>query len=131
LKEVLTAIRESKIILYTIGLLTPDPAGMYGYGDAGKKVLKQLAEVTGGASFFPKNVGDAEEVCRRIARDLRNQYTIGYRPSNDKLDGSWRKVLVQVSPPKTMPKVKVRTKQGYYAPVAKEARDTSDKQRLK
>ena len=131
LKEVLAAIRESKIILYTIGLLTPDPTGMYGYGDVGKKVLKQLAEVTGGASFFPKNIGDAEEVCRRIARDLRNQYTIGYRPSNDKLDGSWRKVLVQVNPPKTTPKVKVRTKQGYYAPVAQESREITQKQRSK
>ena len=129
LKEVLNAIKESKIILYTIGLLSPDPTGMY--TDAGKKVLKQLAEVTGGASFFPKNISDAEDVCRRIARDLRNQYTIGYRPSNDKLDGAWRKVLVQVSPPKSIAKVKVRTKQGYYAPVAKESAEITQKQRLK
>jgi Ca-activated chloride channel family protein len=116
LKEVLAAIRESKIILYTVGLISSYPTTMF--GDVGKKPLKQLAEVTGGASYFPKNVGDVEEVCKRIARDLRNQYTIGYRPSNETLDGSWRKVVVQVNPPKTTPKVRVRTKQGYYAPAA-------------
>jgi Ca-activated chloride channel homolog len=124
LKEVLAALRESKIILYTIGLLSSDFTYMYG-GGGGKKPLKQLAEVTGGASYFPKNVSDVEEVCKRIARDLRNQYTIGYKPSNEKLDGSWRKVLVQVNPPKTTSKVIVRTKQGYYAPVAREAREAS------
>jgi hypothetical protein len=59
----------------------------------------------------------------RIARDLRNQYTIGYKPSNDKLDGSWRKTVVKVNLPKSAPKVQVRTKQGYYAPVALEARE--------
>jgi Ca-activated chloride channel homolog len=123
LKEVLAAIRESKIILYTVGLITSYSTSMF--GEVGKKPLKQLAEVTGGASYFPKNVSDVEEVCKRIARDLRNQYTIGYRPSNETLDGSWRKVVVQVNPPKTTPKVRVRTKQGYYAPAAHERRDGS------
>jgi VWFA-related protein len=92
------------------------------FAERGKKALKQLSEATGGASYFPKDISEVEEICIKIARDLRNQYTIGYRPSNGKLDGSWRKVQVQVKPPKTMSKVKVRVKQGYYAPLAKEAR---------
>ncbi|SRR5213593_2868943 len=127
LHEVLEVIRESKIILYSVGLLGTD-AGLLNAGvfaATGKKALKQLAEVTGGAAFFPKSVNDAEAVCKRIARDLRNQYTIGYRPSNNKLDGSWRRTVVQVNLPKTAPKVQVRTKRGYYAPVAPQARGTS------
>jgi VWFA-related protein len=131
LKEVLEAIRESKIIVYSIGLLGPD-SGSYNNNyllpDNGKKALKQLAEATGGAAFFPKNPREAVQVCQRIARDLRNQYTIGYRPSNPKLDGSWRKTVVKVNPPKTNPKVKVRTRQGYYAPVAGTARAASPPQ---
>jgi Ca-activated chloride channel homolog len=119
LKEVLSAIQESKIILYTIGLLSPNPA--FYMPDGGKKALKKLAEATGGASFFPKNVNQVEEICKRIARDLREQYTIGYRPSNDKVDGSWRKVQVRVNPPKTASSVKVRSKQGYYAPSSRDA----------
>ena len=75
-----------------------------------------VAQVTGARAFFPKSMNDVNEICRRIARDLRNQYTIGYRPSNDKLDGSWRKVTVQVNPPRGTPKFEVHTKQGYYAP---------------
>ena len=92
-----------------------------GIAHDGKKALKQLAEVTGGAAFFPRSTEEVEIVCERIARDLRNQYTIGYGPSNQKLDGSWRKTVVQVNLPKTSPKVRVHTKQGYYAPVTREA----------
>jgi Ca-activated chloride channel family protein len=117
LKEVLESIRESKIMIYSIGLLGPD-SGDYSmmFDDTGKRALKQLAEVTGGAAYFPKGTREVEQVCTRIARDLRNQYTIGYRPTNEKLDGSWRKTIVRVTPPKSAPKVQVRTKQGYYAP---------------
>src|SRR5215831_4565937 len=124
LKQVLIAIQESKMIVYTVGLLSQDSEM---FGDEGKKALKQIAEAGGGASFFPKNTGDVEEVCRRIARDLRNQYTVGYKPLNDKLDGSFRKVIVKVTPPKTMPKVTVHTKKGYYAPVSHEAQLASER----
>jgi VWFA-related protein len=123
LKEVLETIRESKIILYSVGLLSADTGGPNtGFAGHGRKALKQLAEVTGGAAFFPRSTEEVEKVCEKIARDLRNQYTIGYGPSNQRLDGSWRKTIVQVNPPKTSPKVQVRTKQGYYAPVAECAR---------
>jgi Ca-activated chloride channel family protein len=125
LKQVLTAIQESKIIVYTVGLLSQDTDNVF--GDEGKKALKQLAEAGGGASFFPKNAAEVEEVCRRIARDLRNQYTIGYKPTNEKLDGSFRKVIVKVNPPKTVPKVTVHTKKGYYAPVTHETQVASER----
>jgi len=115
LKQVLNTMRESNVILYAVGLLKPfSPPSIYGV--SGKDALKKLAEATGGASFFPQNVSEVEEICRRIARDLRNQYTIGYRPSNEKLDGSWRKIQVRLNAPKSMSKLKVRTRQGYYAP---------------
>jgi Ca-activated chloride channel family protein len=127
LEEVLETIRESKIILYSIGLLGADAGFMMnnGFAGSGRRALKQLAEVTGGAAFFPRSAREVEKVCETIARDLRNQYIIGYRPSNEKMDGSWRKTVVQVSLPKTSPKVRVHTKQGYYAPVAREGREKS------
>jgi Ca-activated chloride channel family protein len=119
LRQVLKAVGESKIIVYTVGLLSSDSFPYGVNGTTPKKSLQQLAEVTGGAFFFPKSVNQVEEICTRIARDLRNQYTIGYRPSNPNLDGSWRKIVVRLDPPKNTPSVKVRTKQGYYAPVIK------------
>ena len=123
LKEVVTALQESKIIVYTVGLLRSDSDSIF--ADEAKKALKQMAEAGGGASFFPKNSNDVEEVCRRIARELRHQYTIGYRPSNEKLDGAWRKVIVRVNPPKTITKISVHTKKGFYAPVAYETQVAS------
>src|SRR5262245_14038503 len=70
LKQVLKAVGESKVSLYAIGLLSPAYANYGRYGETGKSVLKQLADVTGGASFFPNNINDVEEICKRIARDL-------------------------------------------------------------
>lgn len=121
LNQVLEAIGESKVIVYSIGLLGSDSGQREydGLADEGKPALKRLAQATGGTAFFPVGIHQVEEVCKRIARDLRNQYTIGYRPSNEKLDGSWRRTIVRVNPPKSAPSVKVRTKQGYYAPMQK------------
>ena len=127
LKEVLETIRASKIIVYSIGLLSSDLgySNSYAFAGDGKKALKQLAEIPGGAAFFPKGRHEVEQVCKRIARDLRNQYTIGYKPRNDNLDGSWRKTVVKVNPPQTIRKVTIRTKQGYYAPVARDSQRAS------
>jgi Ca-activated chloride channel homolog len=125
LEEVLEELKESKIIVYTVGLMSPDIRMMdtWVFKGRAKKALEKFATVTGGRAFFPKSMIDVDEICRNIARDIRNQYTVGYRPSNDKLDGSWRKVTVQVNPPKGTAKVRVHTKQGYYAPsTAKRAR---------
>jgi len=119
LQDALKAVSESKITLYTIGLLTSYSSTYGSYNDSAKGVLKQLAEVSGGASSFPKNINEVEKVCSRIAHDLRNQYTIGYKPSNQEFNGAWRKVQVRVNPPKNTPKLKLRTKQGYYAPTKK------------
>lgn len=120
LKRVLEVIQESKIIVYSIGLLNSEPVPLP-HSDDGRKALEQLAEATGGTAFFPDSIQEIEQICKRIARDLRNQYTIGYQPSNHKLDGSWRNIIVRVATPKTIPKVKIRTKHGYYAPVAGQA----------
>jgi VWFA-related protein len=123
LEDAVKAITELKVSVYSIGLSSPyDAFNSSALSGRAKKALKQLAEVTGGEAFFPGSVKDVQKVCARVARDLRNQYTIGYRPSNDKLDGSWRKTVVKLNLPKTAPKAQVRTKQGYYAPLAAEAR---------
>jgi Ca-activated chloride channel homolog len=126
LNHVLESLRESKIMVYSVGLRDPfDDSQLF--GSAGRKALEKVAEVTGGASYFPRSVSEVQQICRTIARDLRNQYTIGYRPSNDKLDGSWRKVLVRIKPAKGLPSVKIRTKQGYYAPLARTTQELSER----
>jgi Ca-activated chloride channel family protein len=81
-----------------------------------KKALEQIAQASGGLAFFPENVGDVHNICEQVARDIRNQYTLAYYPSNSKRDGTYRTVQVEVIPPRGRGKLVARTRNGYYAP---------------
>jgi Ca-activated chloride channel homolog len=120
--KVVEALRESKVTLYAIGLLEENDqrGGLFKKPPSkkAKESLEKFAEITGGQAYFPKSLDEVEELVKDIAHDLRNHYTIGYTPTNRKLDGSWREVRVKVNPPKNVAKVTVRSKQGYYAPMA-------------
>jgi VWFA-related protein len=80
-----------------------------------KKELTQIASVTGGVAYFPENLEQVTEICTQVAHDIRNQYTLGYYPTNTAKDGTFRQVQVQLIPPKERPKLSVRTRTGYYA----------------
>ncbi|MGB6266621.1 MAG: VWA domain-containing protein [Candidatus Acidiferrales bacterium] len=81
-----------------------------------KRVLSELADATGGLAFFPDNLEQVEPICVQIARDIRNQYLLGYYPTDTAQDGTFRAVSAQVIPPKGMGKLSIRTRAGYYAP---------------
>jgi len=78
-------------------------------------VIEDLAEVTGGRAFFPDSVDELEDICSRIAVELKNQYVLGYHSTNGAKDGKWRKIRLKVDPPKGMSNLSVRGKTGYYA----------------
>jgi Ca-activated chloride channel family protein len=79
--------------------------------------LKELAEETGGKYFFPESADEVEALCTQVANDIRNQYTIGYKPTNAKRDGAWRAVNVKLNNAiKGSKKLVARAKRGYYAP---------------
>jgi len=80
-----------------------------------RTALSQLAVATGGLAFFPEDANDTEAICSQIARDIRNQYTLAYYPSNTAHDGSFRSVQVEIIPPHGSGKLNVRTRSGYYA----------------
>lgn len=108
LARVLRDAEESNDIIYTIGLFDEYDT------DRNPKVLKELARATGGEAFFPKEISDTSSICEHIAQDIRNQYTIGYEPSNQKLDDTYRRVTVQASGTHGE-KLLVRTREGYIA----------------
>ena len=120
LDEVIERLRDSNVTVYAIGLLEQNDqrGGLFRKSPShkAKKALEEIAEATGGEAFFPKTFEEVEELCRQIAHDLRNHYTIGYNPSNRNLDGTWRNVEVKVNAPRGFPKLSVRTKPGYRAP---------------
>jgi Ca-activated chloride channel homolog len=80
------------------------------------KVLKDLAEATGGEARFPRSLDEVESTCQQIARDIRNQYTLVYRPTNLKKDGTFRNIRVEAVSPHSKRKLVVRTRPGYFAP---------------
>lgn len=99
----------SEVSIYAIGF-----QGRRGFGGSGvnKGFLRKLSEETGGAAFFPGNIGELNESFSRIQEELHSQYRLAYVPSNTKQDGIWRTIEVRV---KDRPDLVVRTRTGYYA----------------
>ena len=67
--------------------------------------MKQFAALTGGHWYAPRFEGELPEVFREVAQSIRNQYTISYKPSNTKQDGSYRKLKVELVGPDDKPLV--------------------------
>jgi Ca-activated chloride channel family protein len=111
------AVRESDVQIYAIGIVDAFNSGL-GAGQAGRSVLRDIAEETGGLSFFPNSVYELEDVTTKIAIELKNQYVLGYVSTNEEADGDWRDIRVRLDPPRGLPNgLSVRAKRGYYAPV--------------
>jgi Ca-activated chloride channel family protein len=113
LENLVQAAQESETIIYAIGLLSEEERRE---ASRAKRALMSLAEATGGQAFFPKETAEVEALAHRVARDLRNQYTIGYTPLDTTLDGKYRTVKVVANGPN---KPVVHTRSGYYAGATK------------
>jgi Ca-activated chloride channel homolog len=109
-------VKEQDVQIYAIGTFVDRYSARRMMHRSGEGVLTGLAEVTGGEVLFPKSTRELPDVCRTIAQELRNQYLIGYRSTNQRADGKWRKIRMKVNPPKDLSRVTVRAKSGYYAP---------------
>jgi len=105
--------------IYTIGILGDEP----GIKRA-KRALQSLSDQTGGVAFFPKDLVEVDEISQEVARDIRNQYSITYKPTNPRSNGGYRKVKVEARAP-GYKDLQVRTRDGYFAD---EKRTASTKQ---
>ena len=107
-------------VIYTIGLLFGDEMS---HEDAkhARKALETLSTETGGMAFFPKNIEQIDQIAAEVARDIRNQYTLGYHSTKPTTDQSFRRVEV-LAEAKGMGKLTVRTRTGYF-PVARVAKN--------
>lgn len=113
LETMVRAAQDSETIVFAIGLLSDEERRE---ASKAKRALMTLTEATGGQAFFPKDASEVERIAHQVARDLRNQYTIAYTPTNSALDGTYRTVKVIANGPN---KPVVRTQSGYYASNAK------------
>src|SRR5687768_2831978 len=93
-------LRETDVQIYVIGFVKElsDDKGFITKSAQGKAkaFLEKMATETGGKSYFPKDVSELNGIAREIASELRTQYSIGYVPSNDRLDGTYRQIKVLV-----------------------------------
>ncbi len=83
--------------------------------DLGRALVSELSDITGGHSFRG-NVNDLQDICEKIAEELKSQYVIGYTSTNGNKDGKYRKVRLKVNSPPGMPKLQIRARDGYFAP---------------
>jgi len=95
--------------VYAIGIL-----GNEEHPKRARRSLEIIAQRTGGLAFFPKTLDEVDEISRQVAHDIRNQYTIGYTPTNPRSSGGFRAIRVEAKV-KGRGKLEVRTKSGYYA----------------
>ncbi|HEY2499667.1 MAG TPA: VWA domain-containing protein [Candidatus Angelobacter sp.] len=95
--------------IYTIGILGDEPGTK-----RAKRALQSLSDQTGGVAFFPKDLMEVDEISQEVARDIRNQYSITYKPTNPRSNGGYRKVKVEARAP-GYKDLQVRTRDGYFA----------------
>jgi VWFA-related protein len=111
--QVLAQARQAQTQIYSIGLV----GSLEGEENPG--LLRRLCKDTGGIAYFPRAGESTSSVAKEIARDLREQYTLGYAPQNLKSAGAFRKIEVKVTAA-DHGKLRVRTRQGYTPAVEKQ-----------
>jgi Ca-activated chloride channel homolog len=120
--EAIEMAQRSSVVIYTISTSTQwvtldDPSkeksGNRKYHlTEGDKILQDLAEETGGRSFYPYHVDDLDQSFQDIGEELRNQYSLAYNPSNHGIDGRYHKIKIETPDRKGF---QVRARRGYYA----------------
>ncbi len=108
ISEVREFAKESDVQIYAIG-----EQGELGYG---RGLIQNIVSLTGGRAYFPNNFNELDYYIDLIHAELRNQYVLGYSPTNKAHDGKWRKIQVKLDPPEGLPRLIVHAKEGYYAP---------------
>ncbi|MDQ1387808.1 MAG: Ca-activated chloride channel, partial [Acidobacteriaceae bacterium] len=89
-------------------------SGMQG---SGREALQQLAGGTGGVAYFPDSLDQVDNITRTVARDIRSQYMLAYKPKNQNAKPGYQSVRVEAHAPGNA-KLTVRTRSGYFSPEA-------------
>ena len=109
-------LKEADCQLYAMGIFDVNDMGRTTEERYGPSLLSELAEMTGGRVFPVSSLGDLPDIAAKIGMELRNQYVLGYKPSDVRHNGTWRKIKVKLLAPKGLPPLNVYAKTGYYAP---------------
>jgi Ca-activated chloride channel homolog len=115
-RDIKNAMLEADVQVYAMGIFdSADGRKRTPEEQNGPALLEELAEQTGGRHYPVKNLDELPDVCARIGNELRNQYVLGFAPSNVRHDGKYRRVEVKLSAPDDMPPLRVNYRKGYYS----------------
>ena len=110
LDEAVLAAQKAEAVIYSIGI------GDNFYDGVDESALKKISERTGGRAFFPRDEMELRKAFKQIEEEMRSQYLIAYEPQNQELDGSYRKIEIQiVNPELQKQKVRLTHREGYFA----------------
>lgn len=109
LEKLISQSHTTDAVIYAIALLNEE---IPRESKKAKRALETIAKATGGLCFFPKTLEEVDSLALEVAKDIRNQYVIGYTPTVQELDGTFRTIRVTANGPN---KPMVRTRSGYYA----------------
>ena len=113
LDEAVQAAIKAEAVIYSVGV------GDDFYGGVDKGVLIKISERTGGRAYFPRDESELRQAFKQIQDEMRSQYLLAYEPANQNLDGSYRKIEIQLANPELQKqKVKVTHRQGYFSKTA-------------
>ena len=112
--ELTKIVRESEVQIYSIGIF--DAFAPTEEEVNGPTLLNEVCESTGGRLFRVMDMQDLSDIAQRISEELRNEYVIGYTPTDKRRDGQWRKLRVKLMEPPGLPPLTVHSREGYYAP---------------
>jgi len=115
--EIRRLVREADVQIFGIGIY--EPLGSRGRTPeelAGPSLLDDLAQQTGGRAYAVDNLNDLPDIAAKIGVELRNQYILGYSPTNQERDGKYRRVRVKIVQPRGLPPLRAFWRLGYYAP---------------
>jgi Ca-activated chloride channel homolog len=112
--ELTRVVRESQVQIYSIGIF--DIYAPTEEEQNGPLLLHQISEQTGGRLFKVLDIQDLADIAQRISEELRNEYVLGYTPTDRRRNGAWRKLKVRLLPPPGLPPLEERSREGYYAP---------------
>jgi Ca-activated chloride channel family protein len=115
--DIKRAVKESDVQMYAVGIFEALASRSRTLEEAaGPGLLAELTEVSGGRMFSVEDSNELPDIAEKISIELRNQYVLGYRPSNLVRDGRWRRVRVKLNAPRGLPPLQVYARTGYYAP---------------
>jgi VWFA-related protein len=108
--DLIEDVRNSQVAVFPI-FLSPQGA-VQGMAEDARRTMQLLADESGGTFYTTANLDSLNEVYERVLEDVGRVYSLGYQPKNDKRDGTWRSIRVEIP---DHPELKVRSRSGYYA----------------